>query len=236
MTTSENPFARNTVRYKRWYDEHPAAYRSEVDALRRFWPPSCDGLEVGVGAGHFAALLGIKHGVEPSAPMRSESLKRGIDVVDAVAESLPFSDNTFDAVLMVNTLCFVADAVKAVHEMHRVLCDSGCLVLALIDRNSFLGKEYEGKRSESPFYRNAHFFSVTEATEMLRNAGFVGLDICQTIFSDPDQMVAPDSVEPGHGRGAFVVIRGLKTADKNRMRAANKAPEDTARKLADPQR
>jgi SAM-dependent methyltransferase len=210
MPLSNNPFSQNTEQYERWYDEYPAVYQSELNAIRHFWPPFGEGLEVGVGAAHFAAPLGITYGVEPSAPMRSAALKRGVAATDAVAEALPFPDNRFDAVLMVNTLCFVADRLESVHEMFRVLRDGGCAVLAFVDRNSFLGEEYERKRSRSMFYRDAHFVSVPEAVEILLNCGFEGLDTCQTVFVHPDEMTTPDSVEPGYGRGAFVVIIGRK--------------------------
>lgn len=64
MTQDNNPFSGNTVRYEQWYDKHPAAYQSELNAIRYFWPTSGVALEVGAGAGHFAAPLGIGVAVE----------------------------------------------------------------------------------------------------------------------------------------------------------------------------
>ena len=52
-------------RYDDWFDRHAAAYQSELRALRALWPDDGDGLKVGVGTVHFAAPLGIEHGVDP---------------------------------------------------------------------------------------------------------------------------------------------------------------------------
>jgi len=43
------PFERHAPAYDAWFDAHPWAFRSEVEALGRFWPRGCEGLEVGVG-------------------------------------------------------------------------------------------------------------------------------------------------------------------------------------------
>ncbi len=45
--------------------------------------------------------LGIKTGVEPSPQMAERSRKFGLNVIEAVAEDLPFSDEEFDFVFMV---------------------------------------------------------------------------------------------------------------------------------------
>ena len=62
-------FEENAAEYDEWYDENPAAYISEIQALRSLIPSSGTGLEVGAGTGRFAAPLGIKIGVEPAQAM-----------------------------------------------------------------------------------------------------------------------------------------------------------------------
>ena len=74
-------FEQNARRYESWFERHAAAFRSELDAVRAFWPSGWEGLEVGAGAGHFAASLGIAAAVEPSAAMRRAAVKRGIRVI-----------------------------------------------------------------------------------------------------------------------------------------------------------
>jgi hypothetical protein len=55
-------------------------------------PKSGTGVEIGVGTGRFAEPLGIRVVIEPSKAMRRMAQKRGIEVIDGVAESLPFDD------------------------------------------------------------------------------------------------------------------------------------------------
>lgn len=203
-------FETHADRYEAWFEHHGAAYESELWAVRELWPLGADGLEIGVGAGHFAGPLKIKTAVEPAAAMREAAARRGIDALDGVAEHLPFPDERFDAVLMVTTLCFVDDAERAVREMHRVLRPAGCAVIGLVDRESVLGREYERRRASSVFYREARFYSAPEVYALLSGAGFVDLECRQTVFRHPGKMQKPDASEPGFGQGAFVVVRGVK--------------------------
>jgi len=204
------PFEQHADHYESWFQRHPAAYASELAAVRELWPAQADGLEIGVGAGHFAAPLVIGRGVEPAAAMRERATARGITVVDGVAEHLPFPDARFDAALMVTAICFVDDPAQSVREMHRVLRHGGCAVIGFVDRASPLGQEYERKRDSSVFYRDAHFFSTADMATLLTGAGFVALEYRQTLFRHPDAMQTPDPVRAGFGEGAFVVVSGRK--------------------------
>jgi len=98
-STSFNQFAQE---YDEWFDVHVYAYQSELAAIRRFIPSGGAGVEVGVGTGRFAAPFGIATGVEPSKSMARIARSRGIEVKQAKAEALPFADDTFDFVLLVN--------------------------------------------------------------------------------------------------------------------------------------
>ena len=210
MMNRITPFEQHAGRYESWFERHPAAYASELAAVRELWPARADGLEIGVGAGHFAAPLGIGRGVEPAAAMRERAAARGIAVVDGVAERLPFPDARFDAVLMVTAICFVDDPAQSVREMQRVLRPGGCAVIGFVDRQSLLGRAYEKSKDASRFYAPARFFSVSDVTALLVDAGFVALEHRQTLFAHPDGMQVPDPVRAGFGEGAFVVVSGLK--------------------------
>lgn len=210
MKAESNPFVAQANRYEAWFDRHLAAYASELAAVRELWPSVSDGIEIGVGAGHFAGPLGISRGVEPAATMRARAAARGINAIDGAAEHLPFPDQCCGAVLMVATICFVADAAQSLRELHRILRPRGCAVIAFVDRQSSLGQKYERDRNSSAFYRDARFFSVADVAALLTDAGFVALDYRQTLFHPPDTMTAPDPVRPGFGDGSFVVVRGQK--------------------------
>ncbi len=204
------PFETHADRYEAWFEHHAAAYQSELRAVRELWPPGADGLEVGVGAGHFAGPLGIKTAVEPAAAMRKAVAQRGIDALDGVAERLPFPDARFEAVLMVTTICFLDDPERAVREMVRILRPAGCAVIGFVDRESILGQAYERKRNSSVFYGEARFYSAPEVCALLSGVGFVDLECRQTVFRHPGKIQEPDRIEPGFGEGAFVVVRGWK--------------------------
>lgn len=196
--------------YDGWFSRNRSAYESELRAVRRSLPRGGRGVEIGVGTGRFASAVGIPFGVEPSKSMRDIAAKRGISVVGGVAEALPFRDGRFDYALMVTALCFFDDVEESLKEAHRILAPSGILVIGFIDRDSPVGKLYEGKKHESLFYRNAAFRSAQEVGDLLKRAGFRTVAFLQTIFSDPGRMRKPDPVREGYGEGCFVVARARK--------------------------
>ena len=204
------PFEQHSERYAAWFAHHKAAYQAELDAVRELWPLEADGIEIGVGAAHFAAPLEIKRGVEPAEAMRRRASARGVDAINGVAECLPFPDECCDAALMVTTICFVDDPARSMLEMFRILRPGGCVVVGFIDRESSLGQEYLRKQGENVFYASARFFSVAEVADLLTDAGLAQLQYRQTLFSHPDDMQSPDPVRSGYGAGAFVVVRGVK--------------------------
>ncbi len=210
MKAKMNPFEQYGDQYEAWFDRHPAAYASELAAVRELWPTEADGVEIGVGAGHFAAPLKIHRGVEPTDAMGKRAAARGISVVSGVAERLPLPDQCCDAALMVTTICFVDDPAQSIQEMHRILRPGGCVVIGFVDRESSLGREYENRKDASLFYQNAHFFRTADITALLTDAGFGKLDFRQTLFSHPGTMRTPDPVRAGVGEGSFIVIRGQK--------------------------
>ncbi len=57
-----SPFDQNAEHYDAWFEKHPFAYQSEVEAIRLLLPDPGKGLEIGVGSGLFAAPLGIQTG------------------------------------------------------------------------------------------------------------------------------------------------------------------------------
>jgi ubiquinone/menaquinone biosynthesis C-methylase UbiE len=95
-------------------------------------------LEIGAGTG--ANLPFYAEGVEaitvaePEAPMarklarRLREQRRGIALVQAPAEQLPFGDAQFDTVVSTLVLCTVRDLTRALSEVGRVLKPAGRLL------------------------------------------------------------------------------------------------------------
>lgn len=202
-------FNDNVERYEEWFIENPFAYVSELHAIRALLPEGT-GMEIGVGTGRFAAPLGIRKGVEPSAAMAELARKKGIEVAVGVAERLPYPDSEFDLCLMVTTVCFLDDLALAFREAHRVLRQGGVFLIGFVDRDSPLGKEYLERKDKSLFYKEATFYSAGFIEQQLHDAGFSDFTFSQTLFQPLAGLQEVEPVKKGHGEGSFVVVRGRK--------------------------
>ena len=209
-----SPFERYAEQYEKWFVKNPWVYDAELRAVKAMLPSGGQGLEIGAGSGRFAEPLGIKIAVEPSKRMREIAQKRGIRVLDGVAEELPFGDYEFDFVLIVTTICFVDDINKALLEAYRVLSHKGFLVIGFVDRDSMVGEMYSSRQNENVFYKDATFFSVDELAGRMNRTGFIDLTFNQTIFKALSETTRDEQIKPGHGEGSFVVIRGRKEEAK----------------------
>jgi ubiquinone/menaquinone biosynthesis C-methylase UbiE len=205
MGKKETTFDQNTLDYDRWFEKHPWVYQSEILAIQQALPKDKSGIEIGVGTGRFAEPLHIKFGVEPSANMAKMAKKRGVHIYSAYSENLPVENESFDFALIVTTVCFISDLPKAFSEVHRILRPQGEIIVAIIDKNSTLGKKYQAGQSSSKFYKDAHFHSTEEITELLKQAGFHDFDYWQTL-TKPDENEIEKPLK-GYGNGSFVVIK-----------------------------
>ncbi len=210
-------FEKHAQEYDEWFDKNKAVYESEILALKDLIPREGTGLEIGVGTGRFATLLGIKIGVEPAKMMADIARKRGIDVHEARAEALPFDDESFDFVLIVTTICFLENPLQALKEIKRVLKPGGHIVIGIIDRNSPLGKDYDRKKMTSTFDKYANFHSSDKVLNWLTSLDFGHLIIHQTVFKSPEKIDAAEPFKEGHGKGAFVVIAAKKEFESEKI-------------------
>ena len=204
-------FENSAEEYDAWFDLHRFAYESELQALKRFVPRGGKGLEIGVGSGRFTSPLGVRLGVEPAKVMARLARNRGLEIIRAYSEELPFKEQVFDFILLVTVLCFLADPSGALREATRVLKPGGRIIIGTIDPDSPLGRSYEKNQEKSKFYRQARFHPVGQVLKWLETLGYVNLETCQTIFQDPATTTAAEPVEEGHGEGVFVVIAGQKS-------------------------
>lgn len=206
-----NPFETLSVEYDQWYEDYPYVFESETEAIREVLPyGNLRGIEVGLGTGRFSSALGIKEGVEPIFEMRKIALTRGIEVMDAVAERLPYKDLQFDFVLMVSCITYFHKLQPAFKEANRVLKKGGALIVGFVEKNSIIGKEYENERDTNPFYKNAIFYSTEKVAEEIKNVGFNKLEFSQTLFEKIDDIKKFESAKPGYDEGSFIVIKAIK--------------------------
>lgn len=208
MKNSFKVFDENALDYDYWFERHKTTYQSELLAIKQAIPLQKKGIEIGVGTGRFAEQVDIRYGVEPSENMAKIAEHRGIKVVRAVAEDLPIESESFDYALLVTTACFLNDIPKAFSEIRRILKPNGEIILAIIDKNTELGKKYEMGKAKNKFYKDAHFHSTEEITELLEQADFVKFEYWQTLFKEnSDEIEQP---KKGFGIGGFVVIKAQK--------------------------
>ncbi len=206
--TKATPFDERAIEYDAWFETYRDLYLTELEALRSVIPASGSGVEIGVGTGRFAAPLGITVGVEPSPRMAKLARQRGVEVVEGVAEALPFADGSYDFAIMVTVVCFLDDVSQAFLETHRILKSNGILVVGFIDRDSQLGLHYSQIKELSKFYCDATFYSASELESLLAKAGFYNFSYLQTLMPGETNVL---TIQEGHGSGGFVVIQAHKT-------------------------
>ena len=110
-----------------WYEEfRPALGEEELEALARLLGPG-DGrcLDLGCGTGlptaAVAELGWSVVGVDVSSDLLGVARRRGLEVLEASAEALPFDDASFDAAISVWTHTDIDDFAAALAEVARVL-------------------------------------------------------------------------------------------------------------------
>jgi len=206
------PFNNHVAEYEAWYKKYPYVFKSEVAAIKELMPKgeNIHAIEIGLGTGRFAKALGIKEGIEPAENMRALAEKKGIFVMNAVAENLPYKTLQSDVVLMNFCISYFEDLPEAFKEAFRVLKRGGCLIIGFIDKNSRIGKYYEDRKSESIFYKQANFYSVSKVQKELKKAGFKEFYYSQTLFHDLDKIKSIEMPLPGYGKGSFILIKAIK--------------------------
>jgi ubiquinone/menaquinone biosynthesis C-methylase UbiE len=118
-----------------------AMSNKETACLRANWIPQAQGevLEIGIGSGlnlpFYSSRVQHVYGVEPSLELQEMARKRvtaGPFEVEFLAQSaedrLPLADASVDTVVLTWTLCSIANAPKALHQIKRVLRPSGRLI------------------------------------------------------------------------------------------------------------
>lgn len=204
------PFDHHADEYNNWFIDNKYVFQSELKAIKKVIPEDKNGIEIGIGSGIFAEPLEIKEGIEPSKAMRGKAQRKNINVIDAVAEKLPYHDESKDFVLMVTTICFVDDINKSFKEVNRILKNDGSLIIGFVDKDSPIGKVYLEHKDESVFYKDATFFRTEDLFEILLSTGFKIDNIYQTVFGHLNEIDEVQDALTGFGKGSFIVIKARK--------------------------
>jgi SAM-dependent methyltransferase len=190
-----NPFDEPALaaRYEHWYGG-PGRQADNLEKrllgkLLAGFPQANTALEIGCGTGHFARWLAEKKlhvaGLDISAPMLAEARRlNGLTYLKGNALDLPFVDRSFDLTLLITTVEFVPDPLRALTEAVRVARQG--IILGVLNRWSLLALNY--RRSGKPLWKSARFFTPWELARLVRVAAgtrFRGVRWRTTVWSIP---------------------------------------------------
>ncbi len=214
LTPKVSVFDSMASQYDSWFeDKGELIFSIEIQALQQVLPPlPKPWLEIGVGSGRFAQALRIENGLDPSIELLKIAKNRGTNAFLGRGEAVPFKNNTFGAVFLIVTLCFVDSPLKVLTEANRLLSKGGHIVLGLVLRESPWGKFYELKRVKAHhFYKHATFYSYAELEAFLMQAGFSIEKVISTLFQKPNKVEHTEFPQQGFSPDAgFTVIAARK--------------------------
>ncbi|MEM3325513.1 MAG: methyltransferase domain-containing protein [Thermoplasmata archaeon] len=208
-----NIFDRNFKEYEIWFEKNWIIFENEVNLLKSFIKNKKIGIEIGVGTGRFAQILGTKFGIDISLNMLRIAKMRGIEVLLAFGEKIPFKDETFDYATLIVTICFLNDPKKVLNEINRIIKKDGKLYLAFIESESKYGKYYEKLKENNVFYKEAKFYSSKQIKELLQDSKFEVVRWAQTLFNEPGVQIK-EKWESGNDKGSFIVVEAKKLTQR----------------------
>ncbi|MCF8055479.1 MAG: class I SAM-dependent methyltransferase [Desulfocapsa sp.] len=198
--------------YDSWFDDsllfaiETAAIRALPIHLRE------PALEIGVGPGRFGEALDSGFGIDPAMAPLQIAATRGIAVCQAIGEALPFAGRSYARVSIFFTLCFVQDPAKVLAEAHRVLQESGHLILGFVPSTGKWGATLQQKKESGHlFYEHARFFSIKDINALLADQGFTVSSAVSSLYQDPGEVTQQEAAQAGMDEKAgFVALAAIK--------------------------
>jgi ubiquinone/menaquinone biosynthesis C-methylase UbiE len=161
-----------------------------------------DVLEIGAGTGlnlpFYGPSVATLTVTEPEAPMarrlakRLRKQSRTVSLVEAGAEQLPLADDRFDTVVSTLVLCTVADPLRALREIRRVLKPGGQLLFLEHVRSEDPGLAKWQDRLNGLNRVVAHGCNCNRSTlDTIEQAGFTIRSLEKTVLPKAPPFVRP---------------------------------------------
>ncbi len=153
-------------------------------------------IEIGAGTGHWTQFLAQKGHCVTACDISTEMLKvasakniPNATFLTSDATSLPFPDNSADAVIAVTSIEFVKPWEKAFEEIKRILKPGGYFLIGALNRKGSLASI----RKDIPTFKDAHFFTYKELVAELMVFGFPVVEGC-LLMPNPME-TSPEAIE-----------------------------------------
>lgn len=169
--------------YDKWYETPKGVYADEQEKklflkLTEFKKGQTL-LDVGCGTGHFSFWfynLGLKvTGIDLSLEMlkvaKSKLKNKEIEFFRGDASLLPFSDNSFDLVVLITTLEFTSNPRQVLSEAFRVCRNK--IFLGVLNKYSILAFKRKLKAyfiNKQSIYRKAKFYSLRGLKKLIKKS------------------------------------------------------------------
>ncbi len=184
--------------YDAWYETPFGAlcHRLERDALFSLavFKPGETALDAGCGTGvYLEELLRLGLGVtgvdegEGMLKYAAGSRGRGAILIKASLQDLPLESSSFDKIISVCTLEFIADPLPALREMARVLKKDGVLLLGFLNKNSPWARLRMKKgRDTASIWHDARFFGLPGIACLATAAGLKMTGFKGAVYFPPE--------------------------------------------------
>ena len=175
-------------------DNHESFVKEKFIQVSKFIPENSKVLDIGCNDGKMKNFLknSVYYGVDIDKELISELTKKGIKTkqADLNKDELPFKNEKFDFVLLLDILEHVADSQKLLLEAKKRLKEDGKIIVSLPNEYHILNKVrflLNKHITEDPFapYGHLHYFPIKSGEKFLKNNGFEILAVAYLIPIKP---------------------------------------------------